>query len=55
MMAKAKFVELAGSKREPMREARVVAETDPSEIIDVTVRVRPGKRRSLSPKPSQNR
>ena len=42
-MGQTKWVELPRSKREPMRGARVVAETDPNEIIDVTVRVRHGK------------
>jgi len=42
-MDQIKWVELPRSKREPMRGARVVAETDPNEIIDVTVRVRHGK------------
>ncbi len=38
-----KCVALPDSKREPMQGARVVAETDPNEIIDVTVRVRHAK------------
>jgi kumamolisin len=42
-MGESTWVELPGSKREPMRGARIVSDTDPSEIVDVTVRVRHGK------------
>src|SRR5271166_2318347 len=41
-MDQIKWVELPLSKREPMRGARVVADADPNEIIDVTVRIRHG-------------
>src|SRR5258708_16534172 len=39
-MSEIKWVELAGSKREPMRGAHAGAATDPQEIVDVTGRVR---------------
>jgi len=39
-MGEMKWVQLPGSKREPMRGVRIVADADPNQIIDVTVRVR---------------